>query len=256
MTRQRAWPLVAHCRSRSHLLTVSFQAILMPLWTRKGICNLVVCDIRSLANFCISLTWFQSPHLESSLRCWMYNLRCQRCTQDKVCKVWYYLELDRCVHNISVPVYAEAAEHNMKQEGFKDKFQRLPWNSLMCGWGNWCQWTIEDLVWFFIRLMRFDDILTFSWCTTVLMYLHWSFFAQVPIDHPIEPQHSQYALSLAAAFEAACSILGAIHGQFGLFPKSIEHLMLLAVVDSCFLKHCVCDMISLQSFTFKLFHTY
>ncbi|TDL27742.1 hypothetical protein BD410DRAFT_327726 [Rickenella mellea] len=55
----------------------------------------------------------------------------------------------------------------------------------------------------------------------ILVYLHRSFFAQALCDHPTDPFRSQYAPSFLAAYEAACSILGALREQFALFPEKI-----------------------------------
>ena len=53
---------------------------------------------------------------------------------------------------------------------------------------------------------------------TVLVYLHRNFFAQALYDHPIDPFRSQYAPSFLAAYESACTVLGALKDQFTMFP--------------------------------------
>ena len=122
------------------------------------------------------------------------------------------------MRNIGIPTYAEAAERVMKQEGLKDRISSLS------------QYNLKELMrhlmpvnyrGFSEQRLLFCDFKLLSFLL-VLVYLHRSFFAQALTDHPTEPRRSQYRLSFVAAFDAACSVLGAVRAQFNLFPQSIS----------------------------------
>jgi hypothetical protein len=56
--------------------------------------------------------------------------------------------------------------------------------------------------------------------TTVLMYIHRSFFAQAIIEQPDNPLKSTYAPSFLAAFRASTTILKSVRDQFDAMPGS------------------------------------